>query len=210
MEEPTFESRTYDLLGVTYEQWKHQRPSGDCLCEACYKFLVKDDAYERMVYDEHRPEQFMKLLRQHKEEWRKSCVTYLRDHPVVEKKHHVGNGKPKGLWVGTLTMAPTDPYNEHDMVNAIKKIFRQQTSPVVKFSWYLEYTENNLPHIHFIYRTQDGGRILSKVFSRIWPIWNERVPCGNGHRGGYHRICADEEAYLQYIQKDQGRHETQW
>jgi hypothetical protein len=30
---------------------------------------------------------------------------------------------------------------------------------------------------------------------------------GNGHRGGYHALCHNNDAYLKYISKDGGRHD---
>jgi len=134
-------------------------------------------------------------------------ATWRQEHGLTKKFSHKGNGKPRGLWVGTLTMAPTDPINEEIMITAMRKIFAQKTSPVQKYAWYLEYTANGLPHIHFIYKTANGGRILQKVFNRIYPTWKEDEAVGNGHRGGYHALCHNDDAYLKYIAKDGGRHD---
>lgn len=130
---------------------------------------------------------------------------------VPKKKHHTGNSKPKGIFAGTFNMSPDDPYNEKDMIEAVRKLMRQKTNPVKRYAWYLEYTENGLPHIHFIYETESGGRIIEQTFKRCWPIWNSESACGRGHRGGYHKHCADEEAYLKYIEKDGNvHHENKW
>lgn len=80
------------------------------------------------------------------------------------KKSHVGNGKPQGIFAGTLTMSDKDDTNENEMCIAITKIMTQKTVPVKKYAWYLEYTKNELPHIHFIYATESGGRIHQKIF----------------------------------------------
>lgn len=169
-----------------------------CTCDACYKFETKD----RRIYlmSDLPPMVKDRMFRKMTDVWMSSCLMFPK------KPRKSGNGKPKGLFAGTLTVAPTDPYNENDMVNAVNKLFTQKTSPVNKYAWYLEYTERNLPHIHFIYETQSGGAILPKVFKRVWPIWDPLQKMGSGHRGGYHAPVADPEGYLKYIGKDQGRH----
>lgn len=129
---------------------------------------------------------------------------------IIQKGHHTGNGKPKGSFAGTLTMAPTWSTNEEEMVAAIQKIMRQKTTPVKRYAWYLEYTDKNVPHIHFIYETEKGGRITAQTFKRQWKWWDENTPCGTGHVGGYHRHVAKEDDYLEYIKKDKGRHENKW
>lgn len=128
----------------------------------------------------------------------------------IKKQHHTGNGKPKGIFAGTLTMSPKWDTNEEEMVSAIKKIMRQKTTPVKRYVWYLEYTKENVPHIHFIYETVKGGRITQQTFKRQWKWWDESTPCGSGHVGGYHKHCAKEDDYLEYISKDKGRHENKW
>lgn len=173
-----------------------------CTCEACYKWFVLDDrvlmgvAFNDHLYDKYNKE--------FKAEWQRNCVT------IPKVKHHTGNGKPKGTWAGTLTMSTKDPVNESEMITAVKKLFSQKTCPVEKYAWYLEYTQNGTPHIHFIYRTADGGRILAKVFKRVWPLWDEHTVCGAGHKGGYHRLVHDEDGYMEYIAKDGGIHASNW
>lgn len=128
----------------------------------------------------------------------------------IKPKHHIGNGKPKGIFAGTLTMSSSWPTNEEEMVSSIKKIFRQKTTPVKRYVWFVERTDAGLPHIHFIYETFTGGRITQQVFKRNWQWWDESTPCGRGHVGGYHRYCHAEEEYIDYISKDKGRHENKW
>lgn len=147
--------------------------------------------------------------------WLKESLTnYGRcdrhNYEVLKVKHHNGNGKPKGLFAGTLTMSPNDPENVETMICAIKKIFSQNTCPVKRYVWYVEYQDNGLPHIHFIYETESSGRIHSKVFKRYWKVWDESKRLGNGFRGGYHKVVDSETAYLEYIEKDGGRHENKW
>lgn len=126
--------------------------------------------------------------------------------PLPDKSHS-GNGTHQGLFAGTLTMSPNDGLNEEDMVQAIQKIFSQQTVPVKNWAWYREYTKNGVPHIHFCYETETGGRIHKKVFQRYWKIWDEpRNQTGRaGFPGGYHSPAKSETAYLEYISKDGGR-----
>jgi len=134
-------------------------------------------------------------------------------HLLSQQKNttHKGNGTHKGIWAGTLTVAPTDDLTRDDMITSIKKIMRQRSCPVKEFVWYLENTTAGLPHVHFMYRTESGGRIERKHFKRLWPIWNEDVKCGAGHRGGYHRPCHSETEYLAYVKKDDSPyHEDTW
>lgn len=171
-------------------------------CPACQRHERELSSLARANYPfayEH--QEFKKIMKQ----WYQTC-------PGWKKPHHVGNGKPKGIFAGTLTYSPnSDNKNENDMVTAIKKIMRQKTCPIKRYAWYLEYTEKGTPHIHFIYETEKGGRITSQTFKRQWDIWDESVHCGNGHRGGYHKHVADENAYMDYIAKDNNiRHENNW
>lgn len=195
----------------SYEQWKvdnanHWSPV-KCDCYDCYIFHHVDDRIQLSMVDGPSWKLEKAISDSFKRHRNSNCPRMLALGPV---KHHKGNGKPKGLWAGTLTMAPTDPYNEDDMVMAIRKLFKQETCPVEKYAWYLEYTGNDLPHIHFCYRTPNGNRIHAKVFKRVWKLWDENVKLGAGHKGGYHRLVSDEDAYLKYIAKDKGRHESNW
>lgn len=207
----------YSRYDLDYEKWQQRErinnaekpwlPTRTCFCEACWK---EDTLFEYMllahVNDNHK---YDKLQRQYREYVNTHCPMMIAKQSL-KPKHHKGNGKFKGIWVGTLTMSTADPTNEEEMVCAIKKIFNQRTCPVEKYAWYLEYTDAGTPHIHFCYQTPDGGRIHNKVFKRAWPFWNETVKCGAGHRGGYHAPCADEEGYLKYIAKDKGRCGINW
>lgn len=174
-----------------------------CSCDSCYWMETEGDFELLKASDRNFKSVYASVMKR----WTENCLTL---GPKLKRTHR-GNGAPKGMFAGTLTVSSHDPYNEEDMIQAIRKVFKgQKTCPVKKFSWYLEYTEANLPHIHFIYETPHGGRIPTKLFKRAWPIWDERVPLGAGHRGGYHKVVADEEGYLKYISKDKGRHETVW
>lgn len=171
-------------------------------CPAMWKLIQE---YEMMSEDYRR-------YKEAQQKWRMICYsTCDTEHKVCTLKEkdtsHKGNGTHQGLFVGTLTMSPTDGYNEEDMVGAMNKIFSQQTVPVKKWAWYREYTKNGTPHIHFCYETETGGRIHKKVFQRYWKIWDEpRNQTGRGgFPGGYHSPAKSEIAYLEYMSKDGGR-----
>lgn len=120
-------------------------------------------------------------------------------------KTHKGNGAPQGAFAFTLTMSPNDGYSKEEMIAACRKIMGQQSCPVKKYAWYLEYGDNEAkthPHIHGMYETESGGRIERKHFKRAWPIWDESQRHGAGFRGGYHRPVRNEERYSDYIRED--------
>lgn len=153
------------------------------------------------------------------DDWRKQkeynywMDLFMRHDPKTHetappKTSHKGNGKHNGLFAGTLTISNEDDISEDEMCTAIKKIFSQKTCPVKKYAWYLEYTKAEKPHIHFIYETETGGRIHSKVFRRYWKTWDEHTKLGKGHRGGYHKEVQSEIAYQEYIAKDGGKSES--
>lgn len=144
--------------------------------------------------------------------WKDAMDLYLRHDPETHetappKTTHSGNGTHQGWFAGTLTMSPDDGKTEHDMVIAIEKIMKQQTCPVDKYAWYVEYTKAGLAHIHFIYITPGGTRIHKKVFQRYW-MWEEprNNIKGAGFRGGYHKPVDSLVAYKEYISKDSGKH----
>lgn len=97
----------------------------------------------------------------------------------------------------TLTTDVTDPEKwptvEQEMVNAISKIFTQQTCPVLEAEAYLEYQTSGAPHIHGYYRCDKGHRIYTKIFKRYWPLWNEAKKCGKGHQGGFHEVMKTDK-----------------
>lgn len=139
--------------------------------------------------------------------WRKHQCDEHGLGPAPQNKS--SNGKHKGLFAFTLTMSPTDGLTEQDLLASVRKIMSQQSCPVKRFAWYLEYKdEGRHPHIHGVYETESGGRIESKHWKRAWSIWNETKKLGLGHRGGYHRPVTDEFNYSAYISKDNGISES--
>lgn len=134
-------------------------------------------------------------------EWVK---THLEPFHSGKVKSHKGNGAPQGAFAFTLTMSPKDGYTQDEMITAVRKIMGQQSCPVKRYAWYLEYgnmEEKTHPHIHGMYETEGGGRIERKHFKRAWPLWDESQRLGAGFRGGYHRPVRDGEAYNDYIAK---------
>jgi len=127
------------------------------------------------------------------------------------KKTHKGNGTYSGPWAFTITCSPKDNLRFGDMIKAVNKVMKQKTCPAIKYVWYLENKGINdegemiHPHIHGMYETATGGRIEQKHWKRAWSIWDEKVSCGLGFRGGYHRPVTHEEGYSDYILKDGGQ-----
>lgn len=137
----------------------------------------------------------------------KKYFLHLRDHhgyKGFDKTSHSGNGAPQGAFAFTLTMSPADGLTEADMVCAVRKLMKQRSCPVKKYAWYLEYGDPETkehPHIHGMYETEKGGVIEKKHFQRAWKIWDPSQKLGAGFRGGYHRPVRSDEAYSQYIAK---------
>lgn len=138
--------------------------------------------------------------------WQRTCPAWI----TRLSKNKGGRPHHKGLHAGTLTQPPGAETTEEDMVVAMKKIFSQRTCPVKRYAWYVEYTQNGTPHIHFIYEAESGGRIHAKVFKRYWKLWDESKRQGAGFQGGFHKEVISEIAYTEYISKDSGRSENKW
>lgn len=71
-----------------------------------------------------------------------------------------------------------------------------------QWAYVLEHTEAGTPHIHGTYKMASGRRIEQKYFKRYWPLWDEKVKLGVGHKGGYHQKSRHAESYDAYIQKE--------
>jgi len=137
--------------------------------------------------------------------WQDHCIDVHHQPDTREKK--TANGKYNGPFAFTLTMSPADNLSIDDMMLACKKIMDQQSQPVKKFAWYLEYKDPETkqhPHIHGMYETPNGRRIEKKHWVRSWKIWDENIPLGSGFRGGYHRAVRHDDAYDKYIAKQDG------
>ena len=163
-------------------------------CPNCEQWVKREDDIHRLARDNRDIDRLYGIVLA----GYKACNV----HGPKYKNNRGANGRPKGVFAGTLTMSDTDEFTQTDMITSIKKVMNYKQSNVKKYAWYLEFTEKGLPHIHFIYETETGGRIKAQLFSRAWPIWNENKPVGVGHRGGYHKNVADVDAYRAYIKKD--------
>jgi len=133
---------------------------------------------------------------------------HIRSHG--DKSPKIGNGLYQGAFAFTITKSPKDPYTVGDMLVATRKIMAQRSQPVKQYAWYYEDKGRDAngdaihPHIHGMYETEDGRRIETKHFKRSWKIWDPSKPLGQGFQGGYHRPVKFDEAYNQYIKKDDG------
>jgi len=137
----------------------------------------------------------------------KKLMDHTSEFHFRKTKTHTGNGKYLGPFAFTLTMSPADNLTVDDMVAAVKKVMSQKSIPTVKYAWYLEYKNFEMkthPHIHGMYETASGRRIEAKHWVRAWHIWDEGIPLGEGHRGGYHKPVKHDECYDKYIQKQTG------
>lgn len=106
----------------------------------------------------------------------------------------------------TLTMPP-DYQPVNPLTEVAKKIleFGLTNKPYEKateYAYVLEHTASGTPHIHGVYKTLSGRRISSKYFARYWPLWDEKVKLGHGHKGGYHQKARHSESYAAYLEKE--------
>lgn len=84
---------------------------------------------------------------------------------------------------------------EHGLVSKTKE-------KAIEWAFVKEHTDAGTPHIHGVYRTPSGRRIESKYFNRYWPLWDEKVKLGYGHKGGYHAVARHSESYKAYMEKE--------
>lgn len=138
------------------------------------------------------------------------------DHPVEETRQRPtewycttcfdGALKPPVEYAFTLTCSQSDGKTLEDMVKAVEYLAQygltnKPEERPCKFAYVVEHPTTNF-HIHGIYATPSGRRIAAKYFKRAWRIWDERVPLGDGHRGGYHAKCVDPHQYQGYLEKE--------
>ena len=84
---------------------------------------------------------------------------------------------------------------EHGLVSKTKE-------KACEWACVMEHTEAGTPHIHGVYKTPSGRRIEGKYFARYWPLWDEKIKLGHGHKGGYHARARHLESYKAYMQKE--------
>lgn len=92
---------------------------------------------------------------------------------------------------------------QKEMCEAAWKLINQNTTPVKKAEVYLEYTKEGRPHLHGWYQTEQGGRIFTKTFKRVWPSWGETKRTHISFPGGYHQEMRSDR-YMGYA-SDEGR-----
>jgi len=106
----------------------------------------------------------------------------------------------------TLTMPP-----DHKPANPLPEVARKilefgltnkPYEKAIEYAYVLEHTDKGTPHIHGVYKTPSGRRISGKYFKRYWPLWDESVHLGHGHKGGYHQKARHSESYSAYLEKE--------
>lgn len=106
----------------------------------------------------------------------------------------------------TLTMppdySPKKPIEEAARLILEHGLVSKTKEKAVEWAFVKEHTEAGTPHIHGVYRTPSGRRIESKYFNRYWPLWDEKVPLGAGHKGGYHAKARHTQSYKAYMEKE--------
>lgn len=106
----------------------------------------------------------------------------------------------------TLTMPP-DYQPKKPIEDAAKLILEhglvsKTKEKACEWAFVKELTEAGTPHIHGVYRTPSGRRIEGKYFARYWPLWDEKIKLGHGHKGGYHAKARHTESYKAYMEKE--------
>ena len=119
---------------------------------------------------------------------------------------HPQAAKPNTEYAFTLTMPPD--YVPHKSLEEVARLILERgitNKPYEKadeWAFVLEHTEKGTPHIHGVYKTSSGRRISSKYFQRYWPLWDEKIKLGAGHKGGYHAPARHSESYHAYLLKE--------
>lgn len=113
---------------------------------------------------------------------------------------------PTTAYAFTLTMPPD--YESKKPIEEVARLIVENgltSKPYekpIQWAYVVEHTEAGTPHVHGMYKTESGRRIEQKYFKRYWPLWDEKVKLGHGHKGGYHQKARHEESYDAYIQKE--------
>lgn len=131
-------------------------------------------------------------------------VSFLRSlpKPIV----HANSADPTTSYAFTLTMPPTydskKPLSEIASNILQKGLTNKPYEKASEWAYVVEHTEQGTPHVHGMYRTLSGRRISSKYFNRYWPLWDEKVKLGHGHKGGYHQKTRHDQSYEAYLEKE--------
>lgn len=132
-------------------------------------------------------------------------VKHCGEHIPAPKANPL-KADPNTEYAFTLTMPPD--YNPKKPIEVVARLIMEHgltNNPIEKaaeWAFVLEHTEAGTPHIHGVYRTPSGRRISAKYFKRYWPLWDEKVKLGNGHKGGYHAKARSGESYKGYMEKE--------
>lgn len=132
---------------------------------------------------------------------------YCGEHvPAPPKRRGAPKADPETEWAFTLTMPPDyepkKPIEEAARLIMTHGLTSKPYERPVKWAFVKEHTEKGTPHIHGVYKTSSGRRLEQKYFQRYWPLWDEKVKLGHGHKGGYHLKARHEECYAAYMEKE--------
>lgn len=109
--------------------------------------------------------------------------------------------KQRRVWAFSLTTP--DITAASDLWDASIRLFEQRSVPISQGESFLEYGSSGLPHVHGWYETEHGGRVFTKVFKRVWPLWGEDRRHHTKFRGGYHELVKNPAAYNLYASAEQ-------
>jgi len=201
-----------------------QLPPGTEYCPSCAERFPRDpnagikaphthNRYGEPVY----PGQWMSEC-DYEDEMDCGCIyshNPILGYPIVTKHcgehvpapiHDKRKADPSTEYAFTLTMPPD--YNPKKPIEVVARLIMEHgltNNPIekaVEWAFVLEHTEKGTPHIHGVYRTPSGRRISAKYFKRYWPLWDEHIVLGQGHKGGYHAKARSTESYKAYMEKE--------
>lgn len=123
-----------------------------------------------------------------------------REFDVWKRDQEVA--KHRKVYAFSLTTPDSDA--SAAICEAAIKLFEQKSVPISEGECYLEYGSTGyLPHVHGWYETEHGGRVFTKVFKRVWPLWGEDRRHHTKFRGGYHELVKNPQAYNLYASAEQ-------
>lgn len=133
------------------------------------------------------------------------CSIFKKMLLKPEKPLHANKANPDVAYAATLTMPP-DYVPKRPIIEAAKMIMEHGLTnkpyeKPIKWIVVLEHADTNA-HVHLWYKTNSGRRIASKYFQRYWPLWDEKIKLGSGHKGGYHQKARHTESYEAYLLKE--------
>ena len=197
---------SFDSPGSPRWVYKHRPGCALCLCAEC---VARHTAkYAKEPNTDH-PEcddcylQWNDVLHDYANVY---CPVHPEPRVQLPEKKNPRKAEEGTQYAFTLTMPPdyqpAKPLPEVAM-NLMK--FGTTNKPyeyAVKFAYVLEHTEAGTPHIHGVYETPSGRRLSQKSFKRYWPLWEEKIELGHGHKGGYHQKVRHDQSYEGYLEKE--------